>query len=176
MALSATSTSGHDAIAAAQGGMLSRLRAWIAMLVVRSRGPIVESESSCAVASLRPGPPPTKAASSVKHETGTILQFPQSAHWHLAQLGRELRQRFAAIGLADFTPFLLEIEPGDRPRLWIDQTAYAEYCGLDAGFRVVLNDAFQVRITIETQDFRAVEAIVGHYIVARLAEVNGAAA
>jgi hypothetical protein len=177
MAVSATSSSAHDAMAAGPGSMLSRLRAWIAMLVVRSRGPLVECGGGGVVAGLRSGlPQPTESMTGVDRGPATMLQFPRSGHWHLAQLARELRQRFAAIGLRDFAPFLIEIEPGDRPRLWIDQTAYAECCGLGAGFRVVLNDAFQVRITIETQDFRAVEALVGHYIVARLAEVDGEAA
>jgi hypothetical protein len=177
MASSVISPSSNGAVAARHATVLSRLRAWIAMLVVRRRKHATDGGGHFFV-----GDPHFGSLRRTKRvadsEPAAILQFPRSGNWHLAQLARDLRQRFAAIGLVDFAPFLLAMERGDHPRLWIDQTAYAECCGPDLGYRVVLNDAFEARITIETHDFRAIEALVGHYIVARLSDpdVGGEAA
>lgn len=151
-----------------------RVRGWIAALLARASekcgyevGQIgTESRQRAFFA---PGVSQAEDSQDQVAERGTIIQFPRLGRARLFDLMESLKQRFADIGLAEFHPFLLSIEEGAaRSRLWIDGSAYVEFFGAQTGYRVVLDDAFDARITLETHDFDSIASFVGHYIVARL--------
>ncbi|QAZ44267.1 hypothetical protein C1M53_16290 [Mesorhizobium sp. Pch-S] len=159
---------------ATRGSFSLRLRGWlrqlgsIALSLVVSKpfdvGPRREAallaghgEAACAAARPNAG-------------TETIVPFPSQFHAPLADLARDLKCRFATLGLSDPAPFLLRIEKGGRPRLWIDSMTYIEFLG--TGYRAVAEDVFDVRITIEAGDIASIAGFVRHYIVARLDDLH----
>jgi hypothetical protein len=167
-------------------GLLLRIRAWFAALAPgmadRERPP--RAHRPCCVAAR--GGAPAHAASHVLagkapasldgkagEPHGAIIAFPRSGQIQLMQLAEDLERRFASLGLDNHEPVQLRLERGAEPCLWIDSTAYIEACGATGRFRVVLNDAFKTRITMETSDFASIAAFVRHYIVARFAAACG---
>lgn len=168
--------------AASGGGVMLRMRSWIAGFAAcgddRAR-----CENECELApTFKAGRVPRLDSNSgalaghagamlkqniaVAH--GAVVPFPRSSHTKLVQLAQNLKQQFISLGLTDFDPFVLRVEPGAHPRLWVDGTAYVEFTGVEGGYRVVLENAFENRITLETNDFDSITAFVGHYITARL--------
>lgn len=109
-------------------------------------------------------------------EWGAVLPFPRTGRVRLVELADTLKARFFELGLTEFYPFLLRIEAGRYPRLWIDASSYVEFHGVCVGYRVVLEDAFEARLTLETHDFECATTFIGHYIVARLDVVGRGAA
>jgi hypothetical protein len=161
-------------------GIMLRMRAWIAAFAAcgddRARldnecklaptikaGGVLSIHSGAAIPAGHAGTMPKQSLMATQ---GAVVPFPRSSHTQLIQLARNLKRRFVSVGLADFDPFVLRVESGTHPRLWIDDTAYVE--SRHGGYRVVLENAFDARITIETCDFDSIAAFVGHYIVARL--------
>lgn len=154
---------------AANAGLMLRIRAWFSALISMS------SASAChdgadegpsfpfAVRPMADMPAVGKGA--------TVIAFPRSVKVQLTQLAADLHQRFLALGLHDYAPVQLRVDGGEEPCLWIDNGAYVESCG--AGFRVVINDAFGVRITMETVDLDSIGEFVRHYIIARFEAARG---
>lgn len=151
-----------DSIAATAGLML-RIRAWFSALISMSSACAAQNDTDegpsypFGMRSAGDMPPVGKGA--------TVIAFPRSVKVQLTQLAADLRQRFLALGLQDYAPVQLRVDGGEEPCLWIDNSAYVEACGV--GFRAVFNDAFGVRITMESADLDSIGEFVRHYIIAR---------
>ena len=150
---------------AANAGVMLRIRAWFAALLS------VSAARPCQKSAHENMSPTFDADGLMDFTTpvgknGTVIAFPRSKKIPLTQLADDLHRRFVALGLPDHAPVQLRIEDGDEPCLWIDSAAYVEAC--HNGFRVVINDVFDVRITLEARDLDSIAEFVRHYIVARL--------
>lgn len=153
--------------------LLNRMRSWMsALAAIASDGAAPSDPKDCRSATIhhldcrRHVAIASAAPPSVR---GRVVPFPRSGEGALACMAHELRDRFAALGLDDCYPFILEVENADRPRLLIDRTAYVERADeASDGYRIVLEDAFAARITMESADLDTIRAFVGHYILVRL--------
>ena len=81
-----------------------------------------------------------------------------------------MKARFASLGLVDFAPFILDVDPVISSRLWIDPVAYVESRNSQSGFRIVIDDVASGALTFETHDFDLMHGLVCHYIFACLTE------
>jgi hypothetical protein len=160
------------------GGFLPRIRAWFAALAPRAADDVPPQGSPSSVMPRVAAPMIGEAtrindrargmqAESDKRK-GTIIAFPRSGQVELVQLAEDLRRRFYSLGLDDHDPVQLRVDGGAQPCLWIDNTAYVEARSSGA-YRLVLNDAFETRITMETSDVESIGDFVRHYIIARYA-------
>lgn len=164
MALALLPTSEQDAT---RGSFFVKFREWLRLLRPvakpsdagpRSEAALLAGRGEAACAAVQPNA-----------GTGTIVSFPSQFHAPLADLARDLKCHFATLGLSDHAPFLLRIEKGERPRLWVDSMTYIEFVG--TGYRAVAEDVFDVRITIEAGDIASIAGFARHYIIARLDDV-----
>jgi hypothetical protein len=165
MVFSATSMDAHRAVVAKRNGMLLRLRSWISSI----------SERGAMDRAVMPLPVPHASNRNELQpaaQGATILLFPSSAYGGLGRLASDLRARFASLGLTDFAPFVLEFDHAVKSRLWIDHVAFVEFCAPQRGYRIVIGDSFQERVTIETSDFASIESLARHYIVSCFVEAD----
>lgn len=148
---------------AANAGLMLRIRAWFSALISMSAASTWRDnadEGPSFLSGIRP-----VADIPLVGKGATVIAFPRSVKVQLTQLASDLHHRFVALGLHDYAPVQLRVNGGEDPCLWIDQSAYVEVYG--HGFRVVINDAFGVRITMETADLESIGEFVRHYIIAR---------
>lgn len=148
---------------AANAGVMLRIRAWFAALLTVSAARPLQQSVREDVSSMLDDEP--MDLTTPVRKNGTVIAFPRSKKIPLTQLADDLHRRFLALGLPDHAPVDLRIDDGDEPCLWIDNSAYVEVC--NGGFRVVINDVFDVRITLEARELDSIAEFVRHYIVAR---------
>lgn len=164
-------------------GLITRMRAWFAAMARRSRLSHGSNDEACyrfasaheqtffaASATGMQGRASVKMKRNAGDEGGALVSFPRNGRTRLMLLAHDLRRRFADLGLKEGEPFLIEVSTHPASRLWIDRASCVEFRGDQLGYRVVLADAFDTRITFETSDFDTVVELVDHYIIARLAD------
>lgn len=167
MGLALFPTSEQDAT---RGSFSVKLREWLRLLRPVALFSVVSKPSDAGRRSEAAGRGEAACAAAQPNAgTGTIVSFPSQFHAPLADLARDLKCHFATLGLSDHAPFLLRIEKGERPRLWVDSMTYIEFVG--TGYRAVAEDVFDVRITIEAGDIASIAGFARHYIIARLDDV-----
>jgi hypothetical protein len=148
---------------AVNAGLMLRIRAWFSALMSMPSADLWPDDAAESP-SFPFGTRPAHQLPSVG-KGATVIAFPRSVKVQLTQLASDLHQRFAALGLHDYAPVQLRVDGGDEPCLWVDNSSYVEACSV--GFRVVFNDAFGVRITMESAELESIGEFVRHYIIAR---------
>lgn len=145
MAFPATSSGAQHAVARLGARTWTRMLSWVATL--RRHGALAEA-----------------VAQEPQACAAVVLAFPAGGYANLVRLQRDMKARFTGLGFTDLAPFMLRMVPGATPRLWIDDSAFVEFCPAQRGYRFVCDNDRQARLTLETCDFASVEAMVGHYI------------
>jgi hypothetical protein len=134
------------------GGLLLRLRAWLA-----------------SGASVPRDVQPSDAAQLDHATTATLLPFPIHGEALLVKLAELLRNRVTQLA-ASGSPFNLTISRAARSRLLIDDSSYVEFHPRCSAYHVVVEAAPATTVTIVTTDFDTLVQFVVQYVEGRLAE------
>jgi hypothetical protein len=134
------------------------------------------TEQSSAFVDLSPSGDGDRSAEfrTVKQAPGSVVAFPLNAQARLNQLAQEIKECFADLGVDDHSPVMLRVIGGAEPQLWIDSGSYVQFRGERGGYHIVLDDAFDMRMTFETAKIEDVSHMVRAYIVARVVDAGRA--
>lgn len=141
-----------------QPGLWARLRHWLDAHV----------HSGCATSRQAPEQPCSRK-SLAPASNARLLPFPIRGEALLVQLADHLRVR---VGRRHWVhdPFLPALSRDPHSRLTIDRDTYVEFDPRCATYRVVLDAAPEMRLTIETLDFETVVDFVAQYVADRLSD------
>lgn len=143
------------------GGLLLRMRAWLA--AVRTAGVVHASERGGGVSVVGDdGKPPCVAV---------VLPFPIRGEALLVRLADLLRSRVANYS-AGRHAFLLTMSRAPRSCLVIDRASYVEFHAGRSMYHVVVEAASETTVTLDTTDFDTLVQFVVQYINGRLSELR----
>ncbi len=164
--------------AATRGGFLTWMRAWFTPSASGSgqytRSPVESAHAAVRKSLPVPGADAASIAPLGAKAEGVVVAFPLNAYVQLRRLSKELDDLFVELGLDDHHPVELRVTGGATPRLWIDSESYVEFRGTQSGFAVILDGAFQMRMTFEALQLDEASRLVRAYIVARLVDAVNA--